>query len=84
MAEFAHPERPISEQDVLDLFICNLPIGPDVVASLFREKWDDRAVWICMIEPATGVPVHTTVPLSELDQFLLTLIGRYSPETTLM
>ncbi|KWA12659.1 hypothetical protein WL26_14740 [Burkholderia cepacia] len=84
MAKSARTERPTAEQEAMDLFICNIPIGPGIVASMFREKWDDKAVWICLIEPATGVPVHTTVPLSELDQFLLTLIRRYAPETTLM
>lgn len=84
MAEFELTEKQTEAQDVLDLFICNIPIAPGIVASMFREKWDDTAVWICLIEPTTGVPVHVTVPLSELDQYVVALIGRYSPETTLM
>ncbi|AJY22743.1 hypothetical protein CH72_641 [Burkholderia ambifaria AMMD] len=84
MADFVGPELPAEAQEAMDLFVCNLPIGPGVVASIFLEKWDRAAVWICFIEPATDVPVHTTVPLSELDQFLLTLMGRYAPKTILM
>ena len=84
MAKLEPTDRPTVEQEVLDLFVCNLPIGPGVVASIFLEKWNHVAVWICFVEPATDVPMHTTVPLWELDQLLDALMSRYAPETILM
>ncbi|OXJ00810.1 MULTISPECIES: hypothetical protein [Burkholderia] len=84
MDKLGRIDRPTVEQAAMNLFVCDLPIGPGVVASIFLEKWDHVAVWICFVESATDVPVHTTVLISELDQFLGALMGRYAPETILM
>lgn len=66
------------------LLICHIPIAATHWASLYQDAADQGIVWVWLVNLETMFPIDVAVPLAELDQFVVALIGRYSPETILM